>query len=272
MKILDGAELASFIKQRQAKQVRSLRQAHSIVPCLAIVQTVDDPVIETYVRLKQEYGADIEVEVQVHRVEPEQVKSTIEKLNTDDAVQGIIVQLPLASGLDIDDTLESVAPHKDVDGLNSKSDFDAATPQAILWLIDGYNLALEGKHIALVGKGRLVGGPLLKRLQERGLDTSVYEDDVADLGAVLAQAEVIISATGVAGLIKSEMSAPNTVLIDAGVAVEGTKTMGDVANDVYERSDLTITPKKGGVGPLTVCALFENVLLASSRQAPTTSS
>lgn len=161
MKSLNGAELASFIKQRQAKQVRMLRQAHHIQPRLAIVTDSDNPVIATYMRLKQRYGADILIEVEICRVATHQLLETITVLNQRDDVQGIIVQLPLAEPEQTEQIVRLVAPEKDVDGLNSERTlFDPATPMAINWLLAGYSVELAGKKLAIVGRGRLVGAPL----------------------------------------------------------------------------------------------------------------
>src|SRR5258708_1269496 len=117
MKLLNGSELAGFIKERQAKAVRGLRQAHSINPKLAIIQCNDDPVINTYVKLKKLYGSDIQVEVEVHFVEQAQIPELTEKLNKDDTVHGIIVQLPLSDVTQTDEIVNLVAPGKDVDAL-----------------------------------------------------------------------------------------------------------------------------------------------------------
>lgn len=260
MKILNGTELAGFIKQRQAKQVRSIRQTHNIVPKLAIVKTLDDPVIDTYVRLKRQYGEEVGVEVDAYSVNQDEVLDLINKLNINDSVHGIIIQLPLADPSMMEEILNAVVPDKDVDGLGEKSNFTPATPKAIMWLIDGYNYSLLGKKIAVVGRGRLVGAPLERELAALGNNVISYDKGVADLKSELRSAQVVISATGQAGLITADMLAEGTLAIDAGVATEGYKTVGDFADDVYERDDLSVTPKKGGVGPLTVCALFENLI------------
>ena len=105
VKLLDGTELADYVKERQAKQVRNLRQSWNIAPKLAILQTVDDPVIDTYVRMKRRYGEDIDVQVDVHRPQPHELMDVLAMLNTDESVHGIIVQLPLVEGVSVDDVL-----------------------------------------------------------------------------------------------------------------------------------------------------------------------
>lgn len=263
MKLLDGKELAGYIKERQAKQVRGLRQAAGVFPRLAIIKTVDNPVIDTYIRLKKEYGEDILIDTDIYSVGMNEVIDLIKKLNDDDTVYGIIVQLPLADPSVTDEVVSAIDPQKDVDGMGGAPRYTPATAMAIDWLLAGYNVDLKNKRIALVGKGRLVGEPLLKLWQSAGYDVQAYDDTVQDLASELKQAQVIVTATGVPGLISSQMIQPGSVVVDAGTATENGKLVGDLAEDVRERNDLTITPKIGGVGPLTITALFDNVIQAA---------
>jgi methylenetetrahydrofolate dehydrogenase (NADP+)/methenyltetrahydrofolate cyclohydrolase len=261
MRLLNGKELAGYIKERQAKQVRSLRQSHGIQPKLAIVVTdVDNQVIDVYVRMKKRYGADIMIDTDIYKVDQGKASELLNKLSNDTSVHGIIVQLPLADPSETNEILELVNPEKDVDGLVGDSRFDPATALAIMWLLTGYNIELNGRDVVLVGYGKLVGQPLEKLLVDSGITPRVVDKNTPDVPGEVRKADVIVSATGVAGLIKSDMVKHGAVVVDAGVASEGGKTVGDVAAEVYERDDLTITPAKGGVGPLTVCALFENVI------------
>ena len=260
MRELNGSELAGFIKERQAKQVRALRQAWHINPRLAIVTDVENPVIETYMRLKQRYGADILIDVEIHRVLAGGALEVIQELNNRDDVQGIILQLPISNSDQTEELLESIRKDKDVDGLRKKAIFQAATPTAINWLLAGYGVDLKGKKVAIVGRGRLVGAPLEKMWLKSGVDVTVFEkgDDLSQL----INYDIIVSATGVPGLIKSQMIKAKAVVVDAGTASENGKIVGDVSEEVRQRNDVIITPKKGGVGPLTVSALFDNVITA----------
>lgn len=266
MKLLDGRELAEFIKARHAKQVSKLRSS-GVQPKLAIVQVKDDPAINTYVRLKKRYGADIGAEVEVHNPRQDEVPTLLKKLNQDQSVHGIIIQLPISDPTKTEQIVSLVAPEKDVDALGQKSKFEPATPMAILWLLNGYNIELKGKEVLLIGRGKLVGAPLAKILKDSGVKVEVSDRQEADLTKRTQNADVIITATGNPALLQPEMIKPGAVVVDAGVASEEGKTVGDLAPEVYQREDLTITPKKGGVGPLTVCALFENVIQAAGKQA-----
>ncbi|MDB5171122.1 MAG: bifunctional 5,10-methylenetetrahydrofolate dehydrogenase/5,10-methenyltetrahydrofolate [Candidatus Saccharibacteria bacterium] len=266
MKILNGKELSSYIEERQAHQVRGLRQAQGIAPKLAIIVTVDNPVIDVYMRLKKQYGSDILVDVDVHRVQQTEVKSLLNTLNVDDSVHGIIIQLPLQDPSQTEGLVNLVAPEKDVDALGANAAFDPATPMAIMWLLAGYNIDLRGKNILLIGRGKLVGAPLERQLLEMGHTVQVADRTTEDLGALTLDADIIVTAAGSPALLFPDMISQGTVVVDAGVASEDGKTVGDVAPEVYDRDDLTITPVKGGVGPLTVCALFENVIRAAQRR------
>jgi methylenetetrahydrofolate dehydrogenase (NADP+) / methenyltetrahydrofolate cyclohydrolase len=268
VKLLNGKELAGYIKERQAHEVRALRQAGHVQPKLAIVLTVDHPTINVYMRMKKAYGADILIDVDVHRVTQDDAPALIKKLNQDDSVHGIIVQLPLERPEQTEEIVNLVAPEKDVDALGKGAQFDPATPMAILWLLAGYNIDLQqGKKVLLVGRGKLVGQPLERMLKASEVNVWSADRSTADLKTETLQADIIITATGSPAILYPDMIKQGAVVVDAGVAGEEGKTVGDLAPEVYERDDLTLTPQKGGVGPLTVCALFENVIHAARQVA-----
>jgi methylenetetrahydrofolate dehydrogenase (NADP+)/methenyltetrahydrofolate cyclohydrolase len=234
--------------------------------------TIDNPVTETYMKLKAQYGADILVDVDIHRCNQTEVKGLLNKLSNDDKVHAIIVQLPLEDPSETDEIVNLVAPHKDVDGLGVNPEFDPATPMAIMWLLSGYNVDLNGKNILIIGHGRLVGAPLEQMLISSGLEPKIATRETANLKEMTLEADVIITAAGAGGILTPGMLKEKAVIVDAGVASEDGKIVGDIAPEVYEqRDDLTLTPQKGGVGPLTVCALFDNVIRAARRVAEKTS-
>ena len=265
MRLLNGRELTDYIKERQAKQVRALRQAWKTFPRLVLVVATDSPVIDTFVRLKAQYGDDILIDVDIRRVEQHEVAATIADLNEDSAVHGIVLQLPLQDPAQTDELVAHIAPEKDVDGLGPRAAYGSATATAIDWLVSGYNVTLKNRSIAIVGAGRLVGAPLARLWKTAGLDVTVYDDTTKDLKAALRKADIIVTATGVPGLITSDMIMPGRVVVDAGTASENGVIVGDVVADVRERDDLTITPLRGGVGPLTIAALFDNVITAARK-------
>ena len=266
MKLLNGRELASYIKERQAKDMRRLANS-SVAPKLAIIKTVDNPVIDLYVRLKGQYAKDIGALVDIYQIGQEAVPELLEKLNSDNTVHGIIIQLPLFDPSKTDELVNLVSPLKDVDALGDKALFDPATPMAILWLLSGYNIDFTGKKVVLIGRGKLVGGPLEKILLSSGVDVTVADSKTKELSSLTLKADIIITATGRPAVLKSEMIKLGAVVVDAGVASEDGQTVGDVDMQVFEREDITITPQKGGVGPLTICALFDNVIRAASNSS-----
>ena len=275
MKLLNGAELRDFIKERQAKQVRALRQSWRVFPKLVIFYSSKNPVIETYMRLKTAYAEDILIEAEKRFVSPEDLAEEIQKANRDEEIHGIIVQLPLENsngekieGEELAKILAEISPEKDVDGLASDV-FEPATTVAIDWLLAGYNVELVGKKIAVVGQGLLVGKPLAKRWKNSGLDVKTFDEQNAEeMRETLSKFDVVVTAVGKAGLISSEMLKRKAVVVDAGTSSENGVIKGDVAEEVREnRQDLTITPKIGGVGPLTVAALIDNVIIAARKVA-----
>ncbi len=280
MKNLNGAEIAGYMKENQAHWVRRLK-ARGVQPKLVIIRDSDKPVITKYVQLKRAYGHDIGVEVEDWL--RDDVAAAIQEANADQGVHGMIVQLPLKNIEQTDEIVSRILPEKDVDGLasnmhemnnaknnyssgdiKSKTIFESATATAINWLLAGYDIKLQNRKIAIVGHGRLVGAPLARMWQNSGYDVTVFRknDDLEQL----ANYEVVVSATGVPHLIKDEMIRIGATVVDAGTASEGGVLVGDLDESVRERTDLAaITPKIGGVGPLTVTTLFEHVLMAAER-------
>jgi methylenetetrahydrofolate dehydrogenase (NADP+)/methenyltetrahydrofolate cyclohydrolase len=269
VKLLSGSELAGYIKERQAREVRALRQAAHVFPKLAIIRTNPDPVVDSYMKLKQTYGSDILIDVEVHTISQQDAPDRIAELNADPSVHGIIVQIPLPDPAQTTEILNTVSPTKDVDGLTEQTTFDPATPMAINWLLAGYNIQLTGKHIVIVGHGRLVGRPLAKMWSDSGLDVAVADKQTTDLAAVTQKADILVTAVGVPELITENMIQPDITIVDAGVATDKNGLVGDVAASVRSLPNITITPEKGGVGPLTVCALFENVIRAARKTTET---
>lgn len=257
MKILNGRELADFIKERQAHQVRSMAKK----PTLLIIRDSDNPVITKYVDLKIKYGSDIGVNVIDYlATSTTNIKERILSANTDEEINGIILQLPIEDKDETDSLTSLIAPTKDVDGLSGHHEaYDSATATAILWLLSGYDIDLAHQKIALVGRGKLVGAPLYKMFTASNYDVSLFHRG-SDL-TKLNQYDIIITATGVPGLIIDSMIKPGAVVVDAGTASEKGILKGDLAKEVRSRTDLAaITPIIGGVGPLTVTCLFDHVI------------
>jgi methylenetetrahydrofolate dehydrogenase (NADP+)/methenyltetrahydrofolate cyclohydrolase len=210
--------------------------------------------------MKQRYAEDILIETAVETMNEAEMPSAIKRLNADPKVHGIIVQLPLDDPSKTDEIVDQIAPEKDVDGLGKDAHFESATAGAVNWLLAGYAIDLTAKKIAIVGNGRLVGAPLAKMWRESGHDVTVLDRTHKDIASVLRQSDIIITATGVPKLITSDMVPIGATVVDAGTASEKGVIVGDVDPSLRDRDDLKITPEKGGVGPLTIAALFDNVI------------
>lgn len=258
---LNGLELAGFIKERQAKQVRALRQSNHIQPKLLVIKNPDaSPVIDTYIRMKRLYGDDILIETIVESVPDDEMIELIERYNRDDSVQGIIVQLPIGDPAKTDRVVNSINPAKDVDGLGKDAVFPSATADAINWLIAGYSIDLTGAEIAIVGNGRLVGAPLARMWSDSGYDVKVFDETSDNLHESLLSSDIIVACAGSPRLIKSNDVKQGAVVIDAGTTSENGQIFGDVDESVRERSDISITPIRGGVGPLTIALLYDHLI------------
>lgn len=259
IKILDGRELAGFIKERQAAEVRQMSKK----PTLLIIRDSDNPVITKYVNLKIKYGEDIGANVIDYCAkDSKDIETKIKEANNDSNINGIILQLPILEKDKTDELTNLINPAKDVDGLGKNPKFESATATAILWLLAGYDIDLKTKSIALVGRGKLVGAPLYKMFTASNYNVELFHHG-SDL-TKLQNYDIIITATGKPGLILDSHVKPGAIIVDAGTASEDGVLKGDLAPEVRERNDLTaITPEKGGVGPLTITCLFDHLLQAS---------
>ncbi|HEY6737178.1 MAG TPA: bifunctional 5,10-methylenetetrahydrofolate dehydrogenase/5,10-methenyltetrahydrofolate cyclohydrolase [Candidatus Saccharimonadia bacterium] len=256
MKLLSGRDIALFIKERHALTVAGL----SVPPKLAIIRSADNEAAERYLRAKSAYGHDIGAQVDTYVESAGTMLDRIAALNADPSVTGIIIQLPVTTPELTDAALAAVAPAKDVDGLGPNSPYEAGTPKAVLWLLAAHNVDIAGR-IAVVGQGRLIGRPLADRLEAAGHHVTRCDIHTPDVGAVTRASHMVFSATGQPHLIKSQMIMPGTVCVDAGSPAP------EFDPAVYQRDDVIITPNPGGVGPMTVVSLFDNLLIAAQQAA-----
>ena len=256
MKILSGRELADFIKERQARQISSLEKP----PKLLILRDNDSPVIQKYVNLKKSYAEDLGIITEdFYTKNTAEITARIESANNDNSIDGIIIQLPLVHQENTEKLCNLITPTKDVDGLGEHAAYDSATATAINWLLTGYDIDLQNSKIAIVGRGKLVGAPLYCMFKNSNLHVDLFHHG-SDL-TKLKQYAIIITATGVPGLIVDSMIKPGASIVDAGTASENGVLKGDVDPEVRNRDDLTaITPILGGVGPLTISCLFDHVI------------
>ncbi len=278
-KILDGEVLAQQIRDEIATEVASLRR-NGIVPGLGTILVGDDPPSSRYVAMKHEDCAEVGIE-SIHEHLPadttqEQLMAVIDRFNSDPRVHAYLIQLPLPKGLNEEEALLAVNPAKDVDGLHpvnlgmlvmGKPRVLPCTPAGILELLAANGINLDGRHVVIVGRGITIGRPLalLAALKRPGCNAAVtvVHTGVRHMEEHLRRADVIVAAAGHGGLVKPDMVKPGAVVVGAGTSWEGRRLISDVDDGVSEVAGW-ITPRIGGVGPMTRAMLLRNALEAAS--------
>lgn len=278
-RLIDGRALATRVRARIADDVARLTAEHGVVPGLAAVLVGDDPASRTYVGMKHRATEAAGMRSEQHLLPADTTEADllalIDRLNADDAIDGILVQLPLPDGLDARIVQRRVAPEKDVDALNpytagllanGEPTFLACTPAGVLELLDEAGVDCRGAEIVIVGRSTLVGRPLSIMLTLKGRDATVTlaHSRTRDLGAVCRRADVIVAAVGQQGLITADMVRPGAIVIDVGTnrTADG-RLVGDVDFESVAEVAGAITPVPGGVGPMTVTMLLQNTLTAA---------
>lgn len=253
----------------------------SLSPELHVILVGEDEASLSYIRQKTDSAEDVGMSTEIHTFDagakPAPVKSRIQQLNENEAVDGIIVQLPLPESFDDIDLLSTVSPHKDVDGLHPNNFgrllgggeplFRPPTPKGIFHLLDEYDVDCEGLNCVMVGMGRLVGRPLSQMLLNRDATVLCLNEETRDIREFTRQGELLVAGAGVPELIKEEHVRPGAVVIDAGIHQTDDGLVGDVDFESASESAKLITPVPGGVGPLTVACLLENTVQSALNAA-----
>lgn len=282
--IMDGKKTAEKIKQRIADEYALLKKTMT----LAIVQAGDNPISKKFILEKEKVGKELGVSIKIFRYKADiagnALRKNLAQLVHDKKINGIIIQLPLPPHMNTQDILNSVIPEKDVDVLSARSigNFvvgkSAITPPvvgAIEALFREYGINYRDKKIVLVGGGRLVGRPLADWLMRDGIGYMLCTDKTANIAHHTKDADIIISGTGVSGLITGDMVQEGAVVIDAGTSAGASsqgalahtgKLMGDVDFESVSKKASFITPVPGGVGPITVAMIFQNLLTLFKQQ------
>jgi len=258
--ILSGKPVAEKIYEGLVQGLRKISRR----PKLAVILVGEDPASLSYLRVKEKIAKRLGIGFEMFHlpgaVQEKVVEKLIEDLNQNESISGIIVQLPLPGRFEQEKILKKIDRRKDIDGFYS--DLSAPTAQGILEILKFYKIGLEKKRVVLVGHGRLVGKPLEKLLSKQAVKPIICDLKTANLNKKLKTADIIVSATGVVGLIKPEMVTSETIIIDAGTAEAKGKLVGDVDPSVYNKVK-AYSPVPGGVGPVTVACLMRNVVLAA---------
>lgn len=273
--IMDGKALKNEILSCLAEETKTLAE----VPTLCVIQVGDDEASNVYINQKRkmcsEVGYNFIHEKYDEDITEEELLNNIDRFNNDDDVDAILVQMPLPAEINKKAVQNAVSKYKDVDGLNDNNIIDLingrdalypCTACGIVSLLDKYGVTLEGSNVVIVGRSSLVGMPLFHMLENRNATVTLCHSKTRNLQAITKNADIIISATGVKGLIKEDMVGDNTVIIDVGITRENGKLYGDVDFDSVSKKASLITPVPGGVGPMTIASLAQNVLKAYKMQ------
>ena len=276
-KILDGKSLANLRAQKLKKEVEILKQ-DGINPLFCVINIGDDPASKVYVKTKKRRAQEMGIEQKIYQLpsteSEESVLNLIDKLNQDPSVHGIMVQMPTPEQINVNHLLERIDPEKDVDGLTPtnighlwQSDHfvEPATAIGIMKLLEHYKINVAGKNVASIGRSNIVGKPLAALMLEKDASVSVLHSKTKSLSTYTRMADIIIVAAGQANLLTSEMVKKGAVVIDVGInRVEG-HLVGDVDFKQVLSKARWITPVPGGVGPLTVELLMEQVVKLTRR-------
>lgn len=278
-RLLEGKPLAQEIKQQIIEELASLKYK----PVLAGIQVGDNPASEAYVNSQAKLAQNLGIEYQFHKL-PENITADslvefIEKLNYDDAVNGVIIQTPLPAHIKYQEIIQSVLPAKDVEGTHSlnlgsivlnQEGISPCTPAAVMELLDNAKIDLYGKEAVVVGHSEIVGKPLSLLLLNKFATVTVCHIATSEAGKLeehVRKADILIAAVGKPGVIKGEWIKQGAVVIDVGINRVDGKITGDVEFAEAEKRASFITPVPGGVGPLTVIMLMRNLVkLAKSQE------
>ncbi len=281
MQLIDGKSLANKIQTNVAAEVEQLKQEKNIVPGLAVILIGDDPASHAYVKMKAKACEKVGFYSITHNmpdtISQDEIIATIEMMNNNPRIDGILVQLPLPKHVDTDKILEVIDPKKDVDGFHAYNvgrlvtnldSFVACTPLGVMKMFEEYNIELEGKDVCVVGASNIVGKPMAALLLNANATVTVTHIYTKDLSAHTRRADIVIVGVGVPALIKEEMIKEGAIVIDIGInRIEDGSLVGDVDFANVSKKCAYITPVPGGVGPMTIAMLLSNTLKAAKARA-----
>jgi len=286
-KIIDGKAFAANLRESLARRTGVLKEKHGLVPGLAVVLVGEDPASQVYVRNKAKQTVEVGFQSFEHKLDadtPEtDLLALVEKLNGDEAVHGILVQLPLPGHIDSQKVLDSIDPAKDVDGFHAInigrlwSGMEAlvpCTPLGCSLMLKDTLGDLSGLNAVIVGRSNIVGKPMAALLIKESCTVTICHSRTKDLAGVCREADILVAAVGRAEMVRGDWIKPGATVIDVGInrvdapeKGEGkTRLVGDVAFDEASQVAGAITPVPGGVGPMTIACLLVNTLSAACRQ------
>jgi methylenetetrahydrofolate dehydrogenase (NADP+)/methenyltetrahydrofolate cyclohydrolase len=271
--IIDGKKEAQLLRNEIKKEIESIKSKNNKVPGLTVILIGDFAPSQIYVKNKEKNAKEVGINSEVARypkeVTEQEVLNKIKELNDNDAVSGILVQLPLPSQINKEKIINAIDPAKDVDGFhpinvgNLSSGYNATvpcTPLGCLLLIKKVEPNLSGKHAVIIGRSNLNGKPMAQLLLKENCTVTIVHSKTKDLKTECLKADILVAAVGVANLVKADWVKENSIVIDVGINKVGDKIVGDVEFETVKEKVRAITPVPGGVGPMTIACLLKNTL------------
>ena len=277
--IIDGKELAKKIRASLKIECEELKQKN-IKSKLAVIMVGEDPASKVYVRNKSRACEDVGIEYEEYlldsKITQKELIELIEKLNNDKTVNGILLQSPIPSNLDINEAFRTISSEKDVDGFNpvnvgklvlNQDTFVSCTPYGIMKMFEEYDIDLTGKNVVILGRSNIVGKPLIHCCLNKNATVTSCHSKTQNLAQKAKEADILISAIGKANFVTADMVKDGAVVIDVGInRLNNGKITGDVDFESVKEKASYITPVPGGVGPMTIAMLMNNVIKATRRQ------
>ena len=277
--IIDGKELAKKIRANLKIECDELKKKN-IKSKLAVIMVGEDPASKVYVRNKSRACEDVGIKYEEYLLDlnttQKELVELIEKLNNDKTVNGILLQSPIPSNLDINEAFRTISPEKDVDGFNpinvgmlvlNQDTFVSCTPYGIMKMFEEYDIDLTGKNVVILGRSNIVGKPLIHCCLNKNATVISCHSKTQNLAQKAKEADVLISAIGKANFVTADMVKDGAVVIDVGInRLDNGKITGDVDFESVKEKASYITPVPGGVGPMTIAMLMNNVIKATRRQ------
>ena len=281
MQLIDGKSLAKKVQSTVTSEVEKLKQEKNIVPGLAVILVGDDPASHAYVKMKAKACENVGFYSITHSmpdsISQDEIIGTIQMMNDNPRIDGILVQLPLPKHIDTDKILEVIDPKKDVDGFHAYNvgrlvtgldSFVACTPLGVMKMFEEYEIELRGKDVCVVGASNIVGKPMASLLLNAEATVTITHIYTKDLKAHTSRADIIVVGVGVPGLIKEDMVKEGAIVIDIGInRIENGSLVGDVDFKNVSPKCSYITPVPGGVGPMTIAMLLSNTLKSAKARA-----
>ena len=279
MELINGKELAKKIRGELKIEVDELRKK-GIIPKLAVIMVGNDKASEVYVRNKSkacnEIGIEFEEFLLDSNIKQEELINLINELNARKDIHGILLQSPIPEHLNIREAFNTIDYAKDVDGFNpinvgklsiGEDCFISCTPHGVVKMLEEYNIPVEGKRAVIIGRSNIVGKPLIQCMLNKNATVTVCHSKTKNIEEITREADILIAALGKPKFVKADMVKENAVVIDVGInRNEEGKLVGDVDFENVSKKASYITPVPGGVGPMTIAMLMNNVIEAATRQ------